>query len=151
MIGCRIARSGLHSRRPAGVALGWAALARGTLEREIVVIVRHGSAHHFEGVNAPVDGGNTRLRTLPRYGHKEANRRACVYVGCGVAIILSMLTIAFDKLSGGILSSKIPRLIFYGEATGLVAFWRLLVYGKPRSSWSDNAKGTLLALSMIAQ
>ena len=103
-------------------ALGWAALARGTLEREIVVIVRHGSAHHFEGVNAPVDGGNTRLRTLPRYGHKEANRRACVYVGCGVAIILSMLTIAFDKLSGGILSSKIPRLIFYGEATGLVAF-----------------------------
>ena len=103
-------------------ALGWAALARGTLEREIVVIVRHGSAHHFEGVNAPVDGGNTRLRTLPRYGHKEAARRACVYVGCGVAIILSMLTIAFDKLSGGILSSKIPRLIFYGEATGLVAF-----------------------------
>src|SRR5215510_16391763 len=28
--------------------------------------------------------------------------------------------------------------------------WRLLVYGKPRSSWSHNAKGTLLALSMIA-
>ena len=55
-------------------------------------------------------------------GHKEANRRACVYVLCGVAIILSILTIAFDRLSGGILSSKIPRLIFYGEATGLVAF-----------------------------
>jgi len=55
-------------------------------------------------------------------GHKEANRRACVYVACGIAIILSILTIAFDKLSGGILSSKIPRLIFYGEATGLVAF-----------------------------
>ena len=55
-------------------------------------------------------------------GHKEANRRACVYVVCGIAIILSILTIAFDKLSGGILSSKIPRLIFYGESTGLVAF-----------------------------
>jgi cation transport ATPase len=55
-------------------------------------------------------------------GHKEANRRACVYVACGIAIILSILTIAFDRLSGGILSSKIPRLIFYGEATGLVAF-----------------------------
>jgi len=55
-------------------------------------------------------------------GHKEANRRACVYVLCGVAIILSILTIAFDRVSGGILSSKIPRLIFYGQATGLVAF-----------------------------
>src|SRR6516225_7558435 len=28
--------------------------------------------------------------------------------------------------------------------------WRLLVYGKPRSSWSHNARRTLLALSMIA-
>ena|SRR5438552_2278095 len=28
--------------------------------------------------------------------------------------------------------------------------WRLLVRGKPRSSWSHNAKGTLLAFSMIA-
>ena len=55
-------------------------------------------------------------------GHKEANRRACVYVLCGIAIILSILTIAFDKLSGGILSSKVPRLIFYGESTALVAF-----------------------------
>lgn len=55
-------------------------------------------------------------------GHKEANRRACVYVVCGIAISLSILTIACDKLSGGILSSKIPRLIFYGESTGLVAF-----------------------------
>jgi len=55
-------------------------------------------------------------------GHKEANRRACVYVVCGIAIILSILTIAFDKLSSGILSSKVPRLIFYGESTGLVAF-----------------------------
>jgi hypothetical protein len=55
-------------------------------------------------------------------GHKEANRRACVYVVCGIAISLSILTIAFDKLSGGILSSKVPRLIFYGESTGLVAF-----------------------------
>jgi cation transport ATPase len=55
-------------------------------------------------------------------GHKEANRRACVYVACGIAIILSILTIAFDKLSGGILSAKVPRLIFYGESTGLVAF-----------------------------
>jgi hypothetical protein len=55
-------------------------------------------------------------------GHKEANRRACVYVVCGIAIILSILTIAFDKLSSGILSSKVPSLIFYGESTGLVAF-----------------------------
>jgi cation transport ATPase len=55
-------------------------------------------------------------------GHKEANRRSCVYVACGIAIILSILTIASDKLFGGILSSKIPRLIFYGESTGLIAF-----------------------------
>jgi hypothetical protein len=61
-------------------------------------------------------------RTARSKGHKEANRRACIYVICGIGIILSILTIAFDKLSGGILSSNVPRLIFYGEATGLVAF-----------------------------
>src|SRR5262249_18216868 len=57
-----------------------------------------------------------------RNAHNEATRRACVYVVCGISIILSILTIAFDKLSSGILSSKVPRLIFYGESTGLVAF-----------------------------
>ena len=134
MIGCRIARSGLHSRRPAGVALGWAALARGTLEREIVVIVRHGSAHHFEGVNAPVDGGNTRLRTLPRYGHKEANRRACVYVGCGVAIILSMLTIRIRQAFWRNPELKDSQAYFLRRSDWSGRVWRLLVYGKPRSS-----------------
>ena len=54
--------------------------------------------------------------------HKEANRRARVYVACGIAIVISILTIAFDQLSGEILSSKLPRLTFYGESTGLVAF-----------------------------
>jgi multisubunit Na+/H+ antiporter MnhB subunit len=54
--------------------------------------------------------------------HKRANRRACVYVGCGILIVLSILILAFDHFSKGILSSHIPRLTFWGESTGLVAF-----------------------------
>jgi hypothetical protein len=55
-------------------------------------------------------------------GNKRANRRACVYVVCGILIVVSILTLAFDHFSKGILSSKVPKLIFYGELTGLVAF-----------------------------
>jgi hypothetical protein len=55
-------------------------------------------------------------------GHRQAKVRAGIYVVCGIAIVASILTLAFDRLSGGILSSKVPRLTFYGEATGLIAF-----------------------------
>jgi uncharacterized membrane protein YjfL (UPF0719 family) len=62
-----------------------------------------------------------RQRALSK-GHPQAKVRAWIYAFCGIAIVVSILTIAFDKFCGGILSSKVPGLIFFGEATGLIAF-----------------------------
>lgn len=55
-------------------------------------------------------------------GHTEANRRAFIYVLCGIVIIASILTMVIDKATGGVLSSRIVRLVFYCERAGLVAF-----------------------------
>ena len=55
-------------------------------------------------------------------GHTEANRRAFIYVLCGIVIIASILIMLFDKATGGVLSSRILRLVFYCERAGLVAF-----------------------------
>lgn len=53
-------------------------------------------------------------------GHTEASRRAVLYAACGVAIVLSIAVLAYNGLAGGAL--QIPRLTFYGEALGLIAF-----------------------------
>ena len=55
-------------------------------------------------------------------GHTQAKRRAYVYAISGIAIIASILVLAIDGLTGGAVSSKIVRLTFYGERTGLIAF-----------------------------
>jgi hypothetical protein len=55
-------------------------------------------------------------------GYTEANRRALIYVLCGIVIIASILIMVFDKVAGGVLSARIPRLVFYCERAGLVAF-----------------------------
>jgi hypothetical protein len=55
-------------------------------------------------------------------GHSQANARAAVYAMCGAAILLSIIIVALDNLSGRALSASIPRLTYYGEATGLVSF-----------------------------
>jgi hypothetical protein len=55
-------------------------------------------------------------------GHTEAIRRAFVYAACGIAIIAAIAAMAIDTLAGGVLSSAIPRLVFYCERTALVAF-----------------------------
>jgi hypothetical protein len=62
-------------------------------------------------------------------GYMQANLRAVIYVICGVAIIIAILAIAIDKLSGGAISTAMTetglngaRLTFYGEHVGLVAF-----------------------------
>ena len=55
-------------------------------------------------------------------GYREANVRATIYACCGVAILGSILVLAFDHFSGGELSQRIPRLEFYGESVGLIAF-----------------------------
>lgn len=52
----------------------------------------------------------------------EAKFRASIYALCGITIVASVLIIFFDHLSGGVISLKIVRLTFYGEAAGLIAF-----------------------------
>lgn len=54
--------------------------------------------------------------------HTEANRRAFVYTVCGLTIFVSILAMVFDTIAGEVLSSAIPRLVFYCERAGLVAF-----------------------------
>lgn len=55
-------------------------------------------------------------------GHARAQARATIYAVCGIAILLSVVALAFDDFSGGTLSARIPRLTFVGESIGLVAF-----------------------------
>ena len=55
-------------------------------------------------------------------GYKEAIRRARIYVICGVLIVASILALAFDHFTNGSLTKIFPRFVFYGEATGLIAF-----------------------------
>ena len=55
-------------------------------------------------------------------GHFQAKLRAYIYAICGIIIIASMLIIALDNILDGTISSKITRLVFYGEAAGLVSF-----------------------------
>ncbi len=55
-------------------------------------------------------------------GHAQAQLRATVYAICGIAILISIATLAIDGIFGRFITAAIPRLTFYGEATGLVAF-----------------------------
>lgn len=62
------------------------------------------------------------LRRAWGKGHPHAKARATIYALCGIAILLSILVLASDNLSGGALRARIPRLTFYGEGVGLIAF-----------------------------
>jgi len=55
-------------------------------------------------------------------GHLQAKIRAYIYIACGITIVACILIMAVDIFFGGIISSRIIRLIFYGERTGLMAF-----------------------------
>ncbi|XVJ71503.1 MAG: hypothetical protein HEQ39_19315 [Rhizobacter sp.] len=55
-------------------------------------------------------------------GYSKAKLRASIYAVCGLLIVASIGVLAFDGLTGNSISQEIPRLTFYGEATGLVAF-----------------------------
>jgi hypothetical protein len=55
-------------------------------------------------------------------GFPQAKFRAGLYAISGIAIVLSIVVLAFNGLLKGALSARIPNLVFYGEATGLVAF-----------------------------
>lgn len=55
-------------------------------------------------------------------GHVEALRRSKIYTICGIAIVASMLLMVIDHASGEKLSDIIPRLTFFCEQVGLIAF-----------------------------
>lgn len=57
-----------------------------------------------------------------RKGHAEANARSYIYVISGITILASVLVLAINALGGEFISAKVPRLVFYGERTGLIAF-----------------------------
>lgn len=54
--------------------------------------------------------------------YPQAKVRAVIYALCAIAIVLSILVIFVDKLSGGIISARVTRITFYAEWTSLVAF-----------------------------
>lgn len=54
--------------------------------------------------------------------HFQAKIRAMIYVVCGVVIVLAIATLLYDHMTGGSISSSIPRLTFYGEAASLISF-----------------------------
>jgi hypothetical protein len=54
--------------------------------------------------------------------YPQAKARAAIYALCGISIVLSIVTLGYDGLTGNSLSDRIPRLTFYGEAAGLIAF-----------------------------
>jgi len=60
-------------------------------------------------------------RALAKRG-SQAKVRACIYVTCSITIMLVILVLGIDHFIGDHLRFKLPRLTFYGEATGLVAF-----------------------------
>ena len=55
-------------------------------------------------------------------GHREAKWRSYLYAICGVTIVMVILVMAFDYFGGDPISSKMPRLTFYGELAALMAF-----------------------------
>ncbi|SOE06259.1 hypothetical protein SAMN05518800_6895 [Variovorax sp. YR752] len=55
-------------------------------------------------------------------GYPQANVRAAIYAACGITIALSIAVLALDHFLAGAFSRSVPRLVFYGEAVGLIAF-----------------------------
>lgn len=51
-----------------------------------------------------------------------ATRRAWVYAVCGIVIVLSIVVLAVRLFSGGDAAGATSRIVFYWEATALVAF-----------------------------
>jgi len=57
-----------------------------------------------------------------RKGHFEARRRAFIYAVCGLLIVTVIGVLTSNHFLHGAISKQIPRLTFYGERTGLIAF-----------------------------
>ena len=54
--------------------------------------------------------------------NEKAQIRRRIYLVCGLVLLLSMLTIVANNLSSNALARMVPRLVFYFENAGLVAF-----------------------------
>lgn len=54
--------------------------------------------------------------------HAQAKTRAIIYALSGITILLAILALLFDNLSGDLVQARVPRLTFYGERTALIAF-----------------------------
>jgi hypothetical protein len=109
---------------------------------------------HVHGLAATVMFGI--LAFFCRVFHERARgkgahgrRRAAIYLLCGLAIVASIVTLAIDNLSGELLSSRVPRLTYYGEATALVAFgiswltashWLPIIASKRERSLARNQR-----------
>jgi hypothetical protein len=52
----------------------------------------------------------------------KARARVVVYAACGVAILLAIVVLGLNNLLGEALSALVPRITFYGETVGLIAF-----------------------------
>lgn len=55
-------------------------------------------------------------------GPRQAIWRSWVYAACGITIVAVIAVLAVDHFTGGPISAVMPRLVFYGERTGLIAF-----------------------------
>ncbi len=53
---------------------------------------------------------------------RRADWRAWIYLVCGVVIVVAVVVLILDDLMGGPIQKSVPRLVFYGERAGLVAF-----------------------------
>lgn len=62
-----------------------------------------------------------RERALQK-GYREALRRSKIYVTCGLVIVAVMAIMALDHFTHAALTALLPRLTFYCEGAGLVAF-----------------------------
>src|SRR5262249_31530215 len=64
----------------------------------------------------------TFYRRARRKGFAQANVRAGLYAASGCAIVLSIGVLGVNALTQNAAQMRIPRLTFYGEAVGLIAF-----------------------------
>lgn len=53
---------------------------------------------------------------------READWRAVIYAGCAAVILAAIAVLAYDGLTDGSIQARVPRLVFYGERAGLMAF-----------------------------
>lgn len=55
-------------------------------------------------------------------GYPQAERRAIIYTACAAAILLSMVLMGLTGILKETITNKVPRIVFYSEALGLIAF-----------------------------